>query len=152
MAMAYAGGVVLGADSRTSTGNYIANRASDKITCVADNVWMCRSGSVSAGPCRVCVCVPTPRLGGPLLTSEVSVGHCVPVESRIARAGIGGAPLPFFLPQTNTPRRVRLMLLLLSKGHSEMLTLKQITFYQSYKRATRGNPFLLCHLFLLSRL
>ena len=46
MACQYAGGVVLGADSRTSTGTYIANRASDKITCVTDNVWMCRSGSV----------------------------------------------------------------------------------------------------------
>jgi 20S proteasome alpha/beta subunit len=46
MACQYDGGVVLGADSRTSTGNYVANRASDKITMVTDNVWMCRSGSV----------------------------------------------------------------------------------------------------------
>lgn len=51
MACVYKGGVVLGADSRTSTGNYIANRASDKITCVTDNVWMCRSGSVRAPAC-----------------------------------------------------------------------------------------------------
>jgi hypothetical protein len=67
MACAYAGGVVLGADSRTSTGNYIANRASDKITMVTDNVWMCRSGSVSsAQPLRVCLgvahCVARPPL------------------------------------------------------------------------------------------
>jgi 20S proteasome subunit beta 1 len=46
MACQYDGGVVLGADSRTSTGTYVANRASDKITMVTDNVWMCRSGSV----------------------------------------------------------------------------------------------------------
>ena len=50
MACVYDGGVVLGADSRTSTGNYVANRASDKITQVVDNVWMCRSGSVRAPP------------------------------------------------------------------------------------------------------
>jgi len=51
MACAYDGGVILGADSRTSTGNYVANRASDKITQVMDNVWMCRSGSVRT-PCE----------------------------------------------------------------------------------------------------
>ena len=28
-------------------GTYVANRASDKITMITDNVWMCRSGSVS---------------------------------------------------------------------------------------------------------
>ncbi|KAK4391929.1 Proteasome subunit beta type-6 [Sesamum angolense] len=42
----YDGGVVLGADSRTSTGMYVANRASDKITQLTDNVYVCRSGSV----------------------------------------------------------------------------------------------------------
>nr|GMC85826.1 proteasome subunit beta type-6 [Ipomoea batatas] len=41
----YNGGVVLGADSRTSTGMYVANRASDKITKLTDNVYVCRSGS-----------------------------------------------------------------------------------------------------------
>ncbi|KAF4385452.1 hypothetical protein G4B88_005784 [Cannabis sativa] len=41
----YNGGVVLGADSRTSTGVYVANRASDKITQLTDNVYVCRSGS-----------------------------------------------------------------------------------------------------------
>ncbi|XP_072964012.1 proteasome subunit beta type-6 [Typha angustifolia] len=43
----YDGGVVLGADSRTSTGMYVANRASDKITMVTDNVYVCRSGSAA---------------------------------------------------------------------------------------------------------
>ncbi|KAF2302775.1 hypothetical protein GH714_008314 [Hevea brasiliensis] len=43
----YNGGVVLGADSRTSTGMYIANRASDKITQLTDNVYICRSGSAA---------------------------------------------------------------------------------------------------------
>ncbi|KAB5551999.1 hypothetical protein DKX38_009310 [Salix brachista] len=43
----YNGGVVLGADSRTSTGVYVANRASDKITQLTDNVYLCRSGSAA---------------------------------------------------------------------------------------------------------
>ncbi|MFQ6650880.1 hypothetical protein Gotur_023400 [Gossypium turneri] len=43
----YNGGVVLGADSRTSTGMYVANRASDKITQLTDNVYVCRSGSAA---------------------------------------------------------------------------------------------------------
>ncbi|URE17663.1 hypothetical protein MUK42_11807 [Musa troglodytarum] len=43
----YNGGVVLGADSRTSTGMYVANRASDKITQLTDNVYICRSGSAA---------------------------------------------------------------------------------------------------------
>jgi 20S proteasome subunit beta 1 len=47
MAVAYDGGVVLGADSRTSTGSYVANKVSDKIVPLTDNVWMCRSGSAA---------------------------------------------------------------------------------------------------------
>ncbi|PSS36363.1 Proteasome subunit beta type-6 like [Actinidia chinensis var. chinensis] len=43
----YDGGVILGADSRTSTGMYVANRASDKITKLTDNVYLCRSGSAA---------------------------------------------------------------------------------------------------------
>nr|CAB3492991.1 unnamed protein product [Digitaria exilis] len=64
----YDGGVILGADSRTSTGfrlisseiegqtveslssiygMYVANRASDKITQLTDNVYVCRSGSAA---------------------------------------------------------------------------------------------------------
>merc|ERR1712054_393258 len=41
------GGVVMGADSRTSTGTYVANRVSDKITPVCNNVAVCRSGSAA---------------------------------------------------------------------------------------------------------
>merc|ERR1711934_1041138 len=41
------GGVVMGADSRTSTGSYVANRVSDKITPVCNNVAVCRSGSAA---------------------------------------------------------------------------------------------------------
>lgn len=47
VACTYNGGVVLGADSRVSTGNYISNRASDKITPLTDNVWLLRSGSAA---------------------------------------------------------------------------------------------------------
>jgi hypothetical protein len=44
MAVEYDGGVIMGADSRTSTGSYIANRVSDKITFVHDKIYVCRSG------------------------------------------------------------------------------------------------------------
>ena len=47
IAASYNGGVVLGADSRTTTGNYIANRVTDKITPLAENVYICRSGSAA---------------------------------------------------------------------------------------------------------
>ncbi|PNH06257.1 Proteasome subunit beta type-6 [Tetrabaena socialis] len=45
MAVTFNGGVILGADSRTSTGNYVANRVTDKITPLCDNVYVLRSGS-----------------------------------------------------------------------------------------------------------
>jgi 20S proteasome subunit beta 1 len=47
MAVSFDGGVVMGADSRTTTGSYIANRVSDKITPITDNVFCCRSGSAA---------------------------------------------------------------------------------------------------------
>lgn len=48
MACVFEGGVVMGADSRTTTGSYIANRVSDKITPVhAPRIWCCRSGSAA---------------------------------------------------------------------------------------------------------
>jgi 20S proteasome subunit beta 1 len=47
MAVQYAGGVVLGADSRTTMGSYIANRVTDKLTEVHDRVFCCRSGSAA---------------------------------------------------------------------------------------------------------
>ena len=47
VAIEYDGGVVLGADSRVSTGTYISNRASDKITCLADAIYLLRSGSAA---------------------------------------------------------------------------------------------------------
>jgi len=47
MAATYDGGVVMGADSRTSTGSYIANRVTDKITPLAERIYICRSGSAA---------------------------------------------------------------------------------------------------------
>eukprot|EP00884_Botryococcus_braunii_P005295 jgi/Botrbrau1/14767/Bobra.0284s0001.1 len=47
VAVSFDGGVVVGADSRVSTGNYISNRASDKLTPLAENVWLMRSGSAA---------------------------------------------------------------------------------------------------------
>jgi 20S proteasome subunit beta 1 len=47
MAVEFDGGVVLAADSRTSTGAYIANRTSDKLTPVHERIYTCRSGSAA---------------------------------------------------------------------------------------------------------
>lgn len=47
MAVAFEGGVVLGADSRTTTGSYIANRVSDKLTPLHERILCCRSGSAA---------------------------------------------------------------------------------------------------------
>ncbi|KAL8987132.1 MAG: hypothetical protein Q9177_003635 [Variospora cf. flavescens] len=47
MAITFADGVILGADSRTTTGAYIANRVTDKLTRVSDTIWCCRSGSAA---------------------------------------------------------------------------------------------------------
>lgn len=47
MACTYDGGVIMGADSRTSTGTYVANRVSDKITALHDYIYACRSGSAA---------------------------------------------------------------------------------------------------------
>ncbi|KAM8973394.1 proteasome subunit beta type-6 [Pelodytes ibericus] len=47
MAVEFDGGVVIGADSRTTTGAYIANRVTDKLTPVHDRIFCCRSGSAA---------------------------------------------------------------------------------------------------------
>ncbi|CAG2220923.1 PSMB6 [Mytilus edulis] len=47
MAVEFDGGVVIGADSRTTTGSYIANRVTDKLTKVTDKIYCCRSGSAA---------------------------------------------------------------------------------------------------------
>ncbi|KAL3861667.1 hypothetical protein ACJMK2_007718 [Sinanodonta woodiana] len=46
-AIEFDGGVVIGADSRTTTGAYIANRVTDKLTKVTDYIYCCRSGSAA---------------------------------------------------------------------------------------------------------
>uniref|UniRef100_V9LA76 Proteasome subunit beta n=1 Tax=Callorhinchus milii TaxID=7868 RepID=V9LA76_CALMI len=47
MAVEFNGGVVIGADSRTTTGMYIANRVTDKLTPIHDYIFCCRSGSAA---------------------------------------------------------------------------------------------------------
>ncbi|KAL7049736.1 hypothetical protein ACKWTF_003835 [Chironomus riparius] len=47
MAVEFNGGVIIGADSRTSTGSYVANRVTDKLTRITDKVYCCRSGSAA---------------------------------------------------------------------------------------------------------
>ncbi|VDM27168.1 unnamed protein product [Toxocara canis] len=45
--MEFDGGVVVGTDSRTSSGSFIASRATDKITQITDRLVVCRSGSAA---------------------------------------------------------------------------------------------------------
>ncbi|KAK7093562.1 proteasome subunit beta type-6-like [Littorina saxatilis] len=47
MAVEFDGGVIIGADSRTTTGAYIANRVTDKLTKVTEHIYCCRSGSAA---------------------------------------------------------------------------------------------------------
>ncbi|CAG8486785.1 18822_t:CDS:2, partial [Gigaspora rosea] len=47
MAVEYQGGVVIGADSRTTLGAYVANRVTDKLTPLHDKIYCCRSGSAA---------------------------------------------------------------------------------------------------------
>ena len=47
VACVYDEGVVLGADTRVSTGIYVSNRASDKMTGLEDTTVLCRSGSAA---------------------------------------------------------------------------------------------------------
>lgn len=47
MAVKFNGGVILGADSRTTMGSYISNRVTDKLTPVHDRIYCCRSGSAA---------------------------------------------------------------------------------------------------------
>ncbi|KAI9594761.1 proteasome subunit beta type-6 [Syncephalis fuscata] len=47
MAVEFDGGVVVAADSRTTTGAYIANRVTDKLTKVHERIYCCRSGSAA---------------------------------------------------------------------------------------------------------
>ena len=47
MAAEYDGGVIIAADSRTTTGSYIVDRVSDKLTPLTDYIYCCRSGSAA---------------------------------------------------------------------------------------------------------
>lgn len=46
-AVEFKDGVVIGADSRTSTGTWVANRVTDKLTPVTKSIFCCRSGSAA---------------------------------------------------------------------------------------------------------
>ncbi|XP_003700780.1 proteasome beta1 subunit [Megachile rotundata] len=47
MACEFDGGVVIGADSRATTGAYISSRFADKLTKITDYIYCCRSGSAA---------------------------------------------------------------------------------------------------------
>lgn len=47
MAVEFADGVIIGADSRSTTGVYIGNRVTDKLTKLTENIYCCRSGSAA---------------------------------------------------------------------------------------------------------
>lgn len=47
MAFRYRDGIVVAADSRTSSGSYVASRITDKLNRLTDNIFVCRSGSAA---------------------------------------------------------------------------------------------------------
>lgn len=47
VAVEFKDGVVIGADTRTSMGTWVANRVTDKLTPVTDSIFCCRSGSAA---------------------------------------------------------------------------------------------------------
>jgi len=47
VALQFADGVVIGADTRTSSGSWVDNRVTDKLTPVTDTIFCCRSGSAA---------------------------------------------------------------------------------------------------------
>lgn len=47
MAVEFDGGVVIGADTRTTMGAFIANRVTNKLTKVTEKIYCCRSGSAA---------------------------------------------------------------------------------------------------------
>jgi len=47
VAVEFADGVVIAADSKTSMGTWVANRVTDKLTPVTDTIFVCRSGSAA---------------------------------------------------------------------------------------------------------
>jgi 20S proteasome subunit beta 1 len=47
LAIPFDGGVVLGADTRTSMGSYATSRSTDKITFLSDHIFCLRSGSAA---------------------------------------------------------------------------------------------------------
>lgn len=47
MAVEFDGGVIVGADSRTTLGAFVSNRVTDKLTRITDKIYCCRSGSAA---------------------------------------------------------------------------------------------------------
>ncbi len=88
VAVQYDGGVVLGADSRVSTGRYVSNRASDKLTPLHDHVWLLRSGSAADTqlvadygapadrPWRACASACKPRVSVPVENGCQLINPC----------------------------------------------------------------------------
>lgn len=47
VAIQFEGGVVMGTDSRTSSGSFVVSRATDKLERITDRIYACRSGSAA---------------------------------------------------------------------------------------------------------
>ncbi len=47
LAAEYNGGVIIAADSRTSSGSYVSNRVTDKLTPLSQGIFCLRSGSAA---------------------------------------------------------------------------------------------------------
>ncbi|GLD72889.1 proteasome subunit beta type-6-like protein, partial [Lates japonicus] len=93
MAVEYDGGVVIGADSRTTTGAYIANRVTDKLTPIHDRIFCCRSGS--AADTQAIADVVTYQLGfhsgqAPLVETADQPVQAAPPLGRLAGSPLAG--------------------------------------------------------------
>jgi 20S proteasome subunit beta 1 len=84
MAVTYDGGVVLGADSRTSTGAYVANRATDKVTRIAASIFLCRSGSAADTQALAAAAATHLAALGVELGREPTVGQAARVLARMS--------------------------------------------------------------------
>eukprot|EP00698_Gefionella_okellyi_P018478 TRINITY_DN553_c0_g1_i1.p1 TRINITY_DN553_c0_g1~~TRINITY_DN553_c0_g1_i1.p1 ORF type:complete len:213 (+),score=46.56 TRINITY_DN553_c0_g1_i1:47-685(+) len=90
MAVEFDGGVVVGADSRTTTGSYIANRVSDKLTSLAERIYVCRSGSAAdtqavADYVRMYLDLHTQDLGSqPLVSTAARIGQQICYQNKEA--------------------------------------------------------------------
>jgi len=95
MAVEFDKGVVIAADSRTSSGAYVANRVTDKLTPIHDHIFCCRSGSAADTQAIADIVAANVKLDGvqmgelPLVkkAAEIFRGYCYDYRDQLT-AGI----------------------------------------------------------------